>query len=418
MPARRPGVVLDLAARRVDDLRQRLVGDLHDVDAAVLVAERDPRPVRRPGRRVAERLAALRERLRLAGAVLRDDVELVLARHVGHEGDAPAVRRPPRPLVVRPRRARQVARRPLLDRRGEDVAARREQRPLPFRAQLDVADLRADRDAAGPARQTIVGHRDGDRRRLAALRVEQLQLAVGLVDDAPRLGVLARPAHVPRRGRRDGRRRLLRDVVGVEVEGPVAIGVEVDRAADPHRVAIGARVIGDPRGVVAGQVEDEQVVGLAAAVALLRAEVAEARRVDDPLAVRRVGSGARFRHRQRLGRTARRRDRVEPGDRQRPPVAMRPEQDARAVGRPAVHLVVVAPAGRERPARRVERELARLAARARHDVDLLVAVVLAGEREPLAVRREPGEQLQARMRRQARRGAAAGRRPPTGRRRA
>src|SRR5580658_2658234 len=69
-----------------------------------------------------------------------------------------------------------------------------------------------------------------------------------------------------------------------------------------------------------------------------------------------------------------------------------------AVVAPAVDLIVVAPARRQRALRRIERQLLGFAAIRRHHVDLLIAVVLPGERDPFAVRRELGEQLYARMR--------------------
>jgi hypothetical protein len=79
-----------------------------------------------------------------------------------------------------------------------------------------------------------------------------------------------------------------------------------------------------------------------------------------------------------------------------------------AVVRPAVNLVVIAPARRQGALRRIEGQLLGLAAIRGHDVDLLIAVVLAGEGDPLAVGRELREQLDAGVRGQAR-GRAAGR---------
>jgi hypothetical protein len=77
-----------------------------------------------------------------------------------------------------------------------------------------------------------------------------------------------------------------------------------------------------------------------------------------------------------------------------------------------VHLVVVAPARRQRAASGIPRQLPRFAAVAAHDVDLLVAVDLAGERDPAAVRRELREQLDARCRGQSRRRPTLDRRQP------
>ena len=70
---------------------------------------------------------------------------------------------------------------------------------------------------------------------------------------------------------------------------------------------------------------------------------------------------------------------------------MRTKQYGFTVGRPAVNLIVVAPARIQRAARGVERELLRNATRDGNNVDLFVAIVLPGERDPFAVRRKLGE---------------------------
>ena len=60
-------------------------------------------------------------------------------------------------------------------------------------------------------------------------------------------------------------------------------------------------------------------------------------------------------------------------------------------------MVVVAPARRKWAASGVVRQLAWFAAIGRNHVDLLVAIVLSGECDPLTIGGEPWEQLQARM---------------------
>src|SRR5205807_151887 len=72
-----------------------------------------------------------------------------------------------------------------------------------------------------------------------------------------------------------------------------------------------------------------------------------------------------------------------------------------AVRSPPVDLVVVAPARRQRATSRIVCKLPRNAAGDGNDVNLLIAVVLAGEGNPLPVRREFGKKLDTRMRRQA-----------------
>src|SRR5688500_20228849 len=79
-------------------------------------------------------------------------------------------------FVVCPGRARQVACRPLLDRRGEDIAARDEERALAVRAERERRDLRTHGNARRTRGNTIVGNVDGERVRAAVSRVEDVQL--------------------------------------------------------------------------------------------------------------------------------------------------------------------------------------------------------------------------------------------------
>ena len=240
--------------------------------------------------------------------------------------------------------------------------------------------------------------------------VEDVQLAVQLVDDlAVRVG--ARPADVPLRAPGELGGGAARHVQGVEVERAGAVRVEIDLVADPHRIALGARGPGDLADLAAREVEDPEVLSPASLIALPGAEVAGEGGVDHLLAVRREVGAAALRHRQRLGETAGHRHRVDPAAGVLPAVAQRAEDDRLAVRRPPVDLVVVPPPWGQGAAGRVEGELLRHAAGRRHHVDLLVAVVLPGEGDPLAVRRELGEQLEPRMRRDP------ARRPPLGRRR-
>ena len=412
MPAAgRPDVVAKRSARLVRHVDDRLRLDVEDVQLPVLVAEGEMLPGRRPLRRVPHRPSAGGEPLRRAGAVLRDEVDLVLARRVRHVRDAAAVRRPARPLVVRRRAARQVARRSVLDRRGEDVAARDEQRPLPLRTQLRVLDQAGGGDPRRTHREAVVRHRDGDRTRRPPVDGVDLQLAVQLVDDPVR-AVVARPADVPGVAVGELLRLARAEVVAVEVERSGPVGGEVDGVADPHRVAVGAPVIGDPLHGVRLAVEDVQLLRPASLVPLPGPEVAEQRRVDDAFPVGRQIPGARLRHRQRNRQPAVHRRQEQPAVGQVGAVPERPEEHRPAVRRPVVDLVVVAPPRRERPARRVVGELPRHAAGGGDHVDLLVAVVLPGERDARPVGREPREELQPGMRRQPDRRPAVGRRRP------
>ena len=206
---------------------------------------------------------------------------------------------------------------------------------------------------------------------------------------------------------RDLRRRLAREVVGVEVQRAVAVGGEVDRVADPHGIALRALRGRDGRERRRGEIVDEEVLGPPALVALPRAEVAEERRVDDPLPVRREVARAGGRHRQ--GRSDPAADRHSEQLRLRTHTvgfAHRAEEDRPAVRRPPDHLVVPAVARLHGPARRVVGEQPRRAPFGRDHVHLLVAFVLAGEGDPLSVGRVLGELLDARVRREPRGGAA------------
>ena len=406
-----PSVVAAVAALVARDLRHLLRVERERMDAAFLVAEHQVLAVGRPHDSVLARLAAARQLLELARAVLVGEIELFFTVAIGDERDLRAVGRPARPAVVRVRRMREVARRAFLDRHAEHVAARDDQRALGLGTEREVFDPVAGRDARRPHRDAVVRHLNRDLLVRVRLRVVDRELAVLLVHDLAVLA-LARPAHVPGLAGRQLLDLLRLDVVGVQVERAVAVGVEVDLVSDPHRVALGPRGRRDGFELGGLQVVDEEILRPTAFVALPRAEVARQRRVHDLRSARREVAAARDRHRQRDRQTAVEIDRVQVRVGQRPTVAHRAEQHRLAVVGPTVHLVVVAPAIRQRTARRIPRQLFRHAAGRRNHVHLLVAVVLAGERDPRAVGRKLREQLEPVVRGQARRGTAVRRREP------
>src|SRR5947207_14727791 len=106
-----------------------------------------------------------------------------------------------------------------------------------------------------------------------------------------------------------------------------AIGIEMDRVAAPNRVSRGPRTFGDGFGVIALQIKDVELVGLAPAVPLLGTEIAGLRRVNHAVAVGREVSRARFGHRQRFRWATVNRHRVEAGDGKRPRVSLRLEDE-------------------------------------------------------------------------------------------
>src|SRR6185295_14404340 len=298
----------------------------------------------------------------------------------------------------------QVASWSLLDRRREYVAARAEQHAFAFRAERCVFDELGDVDSARPSRKSVVRNGDGHRRVLFALRIEYAKLAVELIDYVA-FAIGAWPAHIPRLMRRRLRSPAARGIVRIKIEVPVAIRVEIDRVADPHRIAARPRVVADLFRVERLQIEYVKLIRLAAAIALLGPEVARLRRVDHSRAVGRKSSGPGFGHRQRSGRPAGYGNGVEPRDRESPRVALRFEHDRLSVIRPAVDLIVITPTRCKWALRGIKRELFRLAAARGYYVDLFVAVVLTSERDPLTVGRELAEHLHARMRCEARRGS-------------
>ena len=229
---------------------------------------------------------------------------------------------------------------------------------------------------------------------LPGCRIVNVQFAVQFVHDAP-LGVRSRPAHVPSLLARDPLRLLGTGVVPIQIQDAVPIRNEVHIVPDPHRVAVRANVIRDLFRPVAVEVKEIQVLSPTALIALPSPEVAKQRRVGHALAIRRDGARTRFGNRQGGRQATLHRNGVQfPGTRL-PVVPGGPEQHPFPVRSPSVDMVVVAPAGRERPARRIVGQLPRLTALRRDHIDLLVAVVLAGERDPPPGRIEFREELEA-----------------------
>src|SRR6266436_2106748 len=85
--ARRPGIIANLIAGRVDDLRHLAIGQSHDKDLSVLVAKSDPFAVRRPFWLITHRVAAAGNLLRRFRTILWNQIELFFAAEVRDEGD-------------------------------------------------------------------------------------------------------------------------------------------------------------------------------------------------------------------------------------------------------------------------------------------------------------------------------------------
>src|SRR6185436_16643520 len=183
----------------------------------------------------------------------------------------------------------QVASRSLLDRRGEYVAARAEQHAFALRTERCVFDELRDVDSTRPSRQSVIRNGDGHRRVLLAFRIEYAKLAVEFINYVT-FAIGAWPTHIPRLMRRRLRSPAARGIVRIEIEVPVAIRIEIDRVADPHRIAARPRVVADLFRVERLQIEDVKLIRLAAAVSLLGSEVARLRRVDHSRAIGRESS--------------------------------------------------------------------------------------------------------------------------------
>ena len=273
----------------------------------------------------------------------------------------------------------------MLHRHAEDFAAGDEGGALAVRAEREVLDEVAHAARAGVTRHEVARHADVERLVAAGRGVVEMQRAIHFENDLA-LAIGAGPARVFALVVGQLARFAAADVEAVEVQVFAAVGKEIDRIADPHRIAIGVLVGGDVARATAGNVVDVEILRPAADVAVPGPVVAELRRVDDLLAVRRILAAAGGWHRQG-GRQA-----TGDGDleqfrvRDADCIAGRAENHGAAVRGPAVDLAVDTPALRQRPGSRVPGQLARLTAAGGDHEDLVVAAVLAGEGDLAAIR--------------------------------
>jgi len=100
-----------------------------------------------------------------------------------------------------------------------------------------------------------------------------VQLAVLFVDNAV-LAVGSSASGYPRSFESDLCSFPGRDVVGIQIEVAVAIRIKKYSVADPHGIATGTFGVGYFLRFVAPQVKNVELVGLAAGIAFLRAEIA------------------------------------------------------------------------------------------------------------------------------------------------
>ena len=338
------------------------------------------------------RVAAVGQLPRRPAAVLGHDINLVLVAGVGDVGDPAAVGRPDRVPLVDAGGVCEIAGIAVPGGNGEDVAAGDEHRAIAVGRDVIIGHLAADlaQAAAAPGHVLVQHH------------VDLLDAAGRHLVAIEETAVLEHDARIAERGELDVEVLVVRDlprgfrlqVVGEQVHAlvRVAVGEEINGIAVPHGHDVAGRVVGDVRDGLLLEVIDPQVVGLAAAVALPGAKLAEDAVIHQLLLVGRVGTPAAARQRKLFGQAAVDRhgiqlaDEVDPrvgsrADDDRLVVAPRHHQIVRAI--PIGNVVVFEAAGKGNPPRNT--------AFGRHHVDLGAAVVLAGERQPAAVGRETGE---------------------------
>ncbi len=219
----------------------------------------------------------------------------------------------------------------------------------------------------------FAAHHDRQVPRLAAGEIEFVEHAAVLIDDG--VGPEARPLDVVFLVVSELFRLLGAEVVAEKVHHTVAVADEIDGVAVPHGEKVHARGLRQFFVGILFQVKDGDGQAPAAAVALPGTEFLGSFEVRDLGAVWRKAGQACARYLQRLRRTALRRNEEELG------VAAR--GCAEAVGTEQNIFAVGSPAG-------MKRQALGLAAFRGDDVDVRVAVILAGERDPFAVRRKLG----------------------------
>ena len=366
-------------------------GQVQPEDRLGVVRKRHLLAVGRPAQVLVEACASQLELLHVALAVVRGDVQFVLARRVREVGDAGAVRRPLRRSLVRRHAACDVARVALLGRHRHDFASELEDRPCAGRRDARVADVVGALHEPGPGLAQVRRHGNDEALRGSGGRVQQVQPAGLLVHDlaAARRRLEHREVVVLR----DSADLLRRGVVRVDVELAVTVRAEVDRATNPHRIHV-VRAVGRLRhlldGIVRGVVEPE--TRDASAAILLPLVVRRRQRVvRDAAAVGRVGRLEGVRNGQLHFHPAL--------DGHGEEVLVGAGERGAAGGEQ--HLLPVYREALNEVGAGVPGQPLRHAALGRHDEHVGVAVVLRRERDELPVRRKRRAALHAIVGRQA-----------------
>jgi hypothetical protein len=120
------------------------------------------------------------------------------------------------------RRVGEVSRCSFFNGSGKNVAASNQQRAFALGAEADPLDLSSSGNARRPHGQSIGRHIDGKLGGLAGGDVEDIQLAVHLVDDAVFV-IGAGPAQIPVGAMGQLRSTFGLGVVGIEIERVVFV---------------------------------------------------------------------------------------------------------------------------------------------------------------------------------------------------
>ena len=353
--------------------------------------------VRTPDERPDVGVVLLRQLHRFR-AVCRLQVKLRLARPVGNVGNPLAVGRPSCLALVCTRCARQVLRHPLRSRHVEHLATGRHRHTLAIGRQAGSRHVRRTRLGRFPRIDQVGSQRNLHLLRLFRLRIQLIQETALLEDDpvAVRTGefhvVIRKVGHLLHLA-------ALR-VIDEEVHHPVAVREEKDLVADPHRENVLRLVVRHVRHLPSRLVVNPDVVRHTALVIFPGAELTHDAVVGQPFAVGRIAAEATFGQGNRCGESALLIDRQQPSlETTADAVAV---NDPLAVRGPAHHDVVRAHAVAQIVATVRSRigHTQRLATGCRHDIHLRIAVVLTGERDRPAVRREAREHFVTHVRRQ------------------
>jgi hypothetical protein len=210
--------------------------DFHEPQPEMRVVEGDVLPIWRPRRRVRTTRLWQRDLARCAEAVLRRDVQLVLAGAVAEVRHRPTVGRPHRPDLRRAARVRDVADVPLLGGDGEDLTARFDRGAPPGGRQREIRHVTPDVLPLRHHPREVTGGSDAHHLVLAARRIEGVDVARLLEHDGA-------GARVERLDVEVGELRRLLQLRRARVPRPhvrhaVAVGDEVHHVAHPDGIHV------------------------------------------------------------------------------------------------------------------------------------------------------------------------------------